>query len=153
MKTKIALFTVLLLIMVSCVAWIFYKSEPQYIDNPTRVNHVEKYDIVSIRPYNNLENSLKIAMVVQIDTVSFNNHYAVVKSLRWRDDFSDININSKTPCHKIIGKGTFYHKVNYFIGFNIMLITTWVIIILCFCVGTILISLIREFIGYDSLFD
>jgi hypothetical protein len=154
MKTKIGIFTALLVVMVSYVVWIFNMSEPKYIDNPNRVNEVKKYDIVSVRPYNNIENSLKIGMALQVDTTSFkNNHYAVVKSLRWSDGFMDIVINSKTPRHKIIGKGTFYHKVNYFIGFNIMMTTTVIIMIICIVLLVTLIRLLREFFRYNPIFD
>jgi len=151
MKTKIAIFTGLLLSMITYIGWIFYMSEPHYIDNP-QSNEVEKYDIVSIRPYGDIENSLDVGMVIQIDTTSFNNHYAVVKSTQWRDRYKDIQLNTITPNFKIIGKGTFYHKVNYFIGFNIMMITTVLIMIIAGVLFATLIGLLREFLGFDPLF-
>ena len=146
MKTKIALFVILLIIIVSYILWMFYMSEPQYIDNPRKGTKIEKYDIVSIRPYNNTENSLKIGMVLQIDSTSFkNNDYAVIKSLQYRDTFNDILINTKTPAFKIIGTGTFYHKINYFIGFNLMLLTTFIVMIIGIIVFVTLIRLLLDF--------
>ncbi|MDU9705210.1 hypothetical protein, partial [Helicobacter pylori] len=67
MKVKIAIFTTLLLGMLFYIGWIFYMSEPKYIDNP-QTNEVKRYDYVSIRPYENIENYLYTGIVLQIDT-------------------------------------------------------------------------------------
>lgn len=146
MKVKIAIFTTLLLGMLFYIGWIFYMSEPKYIDNP-QTNEVKRYDYVSIRPYENIENYLYTGIVLQIDTTSFQNHYATVKCSD--GSYRDIYINGATRRFKIIGTGTFYHKVNAFVGFNIMMITTLVIAILAIVILVTLIGLIREFLGWS----
>lgn len=146
MKVKIAIFTTLLLGMLFYIGWIFYMSEPKYIDNP-QTNEVKRYDYVSIRPYENIENYLYTGIVLQIDTTSFQNHYATVKCSDGL--YRDIYINGATRQFKIIGTGTFYHKVNAFVGFNIMMITTLVIAILAIVILITLIGLIREFLGWS----
>lgn len=146
MKVKIAIFTTLLLGMLFYIGWIFYMSEPKYIDNP-QTNEVKRYDYVSIRPYENIENYLYTGIVLQIDTTSFQNHYVTVKCSD--GSYRDIYINGATRQFKIIGTGTFYHKVNAFVGFNIMMITTLVIAILAIVILITLIGLIREFLGWS----
>lgn len=148
MKKKITLFTLLLLSMITYIVFMFYMSEPKYINNPDKTAYydIEKYDIVSVRPYQGIAYDLKIGMVIQVDTTSFkNSDYAVVKSMQWNNVYNDIKINTDTPGFKIIGKGTFYHKVNHFIGFNIVMITTAFVMIFCVIIFVVLIRLIHDF--------
>lgn len=66
-------------------SWIFYMSEPKYVDNPQQEIYPNKFDIVSIPKY---ENEVELAMIIQVDTSSSNRKYATVKSIThsW-DDF------------------------------------------------------------------
>jgi hypothetical protein len=148
MKAAIALFSVLFLSLIGLVAWMFYMSEPTYIDHPKLPSEIAKYDIITMRPYGSMESDLFIGMVIQVDTTSFtNNHYAVVKSTQWMKSYRDVKIDTITPNYKIIGRGTFYHKANHFVGFNIMFITTLAIIIIAIVVLVFLVGMI------DSFFD
>ena len=142
MKTKIILFVSTILLIIGYLVWINYMSEPKYKNNPDRVD-VELYDFVSIRPYGDIENNLDLGLVIQIDTISFQNKYAVVKTIDGH--YKDIQINGETRQYKIIGTGTFYHKVNAFIGFNIFRITNILIIILGIILVVFLIMSITSF--------
>lgn len=160
MKTKIAIFTTLLLGMLFYIGWIFYMSEPKYIDNAktNRQNEIERYDVVSSKDsYGNTN----LGMVVQIDSNFKNETRAIVRNFEnvysW-DKITTIHLKKFSATdsteggyitdYRIIGKGTFYHKVNSFVGFNIMMITTFIIIILSIVVLVTLIGLIREFLGW-----
>ncbi len=149
MKIKITIFTILLVSMISYIVWIFYMSEPEYIDNPQN-NKVEKYDIVSIRPFGNIEFDLELGMVIQIDTTIPNKHSAIIKSIQWNNTYKDIQLDTATPSYKIIGKGTFYHKINYLIGFNIMMTTIFLVAILAIVISVTLINLLQKILGFKS---
>lgn len=164
MKAKIAIFTTLLLGMLFYIGWIFYMSEPKYIDNAKegRQNEIEKYDVVSTQDgYGNTN----LGIVIQIDSNYKNGTItkAIVRNFEnvyhW-DKLTTINLKKYVDSathepgfvqldYRIVGKGTFYHKVNSFVGFNIMLITTLVIAILAIVVLITLIGLIREFMGWS----
>ncbi len=162
MKAKIAIFTTLLLGMLFYIGWIFYMSEPKYIDNAKTdaQNEIERYDVVSTKDtYGNTN----LGMVIQIDSNFKNETRAIVKNFEtvysW-DKITTIHLKGFaatdsvqagfTTDYRIIGKGTFYHKVNSFVGFNIMMITTFIIIILAIVVLVTLICLLREFLGWSD---
>ena len=159
MKTKIAIFAGLLLLMIAYIGWIFYMSEPHYIDN-AKLNEqykIERYDVVStVNGYN----QLSIGLIIQIDSVDAKETRATVKNFvhsGYGDDYTNIHLkkNSDTTFitdYRIIGKGTFYHKVNSWIGFNIMMITTIVIMIIAMVVLVTLIGLLRKFFGFNPIF-
>lgn len=160
MKAKIAIFTTLLLGMLFYIGWIFYMSEPKYIDNAKtdRQNEIERYDVVSTQ----VGEDVNIGLVMQIDSNFNNETRAIVKNFeyvysnyKWTIihlkgfPATDSTKGGFVADYRIIGKGTFYHKVNSFVGFNIMMITTAVIIILAIVVLVTLIGLIREFLGWS----
>jgi len=161
MKAKIAIFTTLLLGMLFYIGWIFYMSEPKYIDNAKtdKQNEIERYDVVSTQDsYGNTN----LGMVIQIDSNFKKETRAIVKNFEYVYSFNaltTIHLKGYTDSasakegfvtdYRIIGKGTFYHKVNSFVGFNIMMITTVVIIILAAVVLITLICLLREFLGWS----
>lgn len=159
-KIKIAILITLLSSMIFFIGFIFYMSEPNYIDNvgSNRQYKIHKYDVVSTA--NN--NSINIGVVIQIDSVSFKDTRATVKNFEYaysNDKYRIIHItpiatkDSTKDCftidYSIIGHGTFYHKVNSFVGFNIMMITVFIIVILLIIIARILILTIDELMGWD----
>ena len=140
-------------------------SEPKYINNAKteRQNEIEKYDVVST---NDTYGNTNLGMVIQIDT-NFKNKTvteAIVKNFdnayHW-DRITTIHLKKYVDSatnepgfvqldYRIVGKGTFYHKVNSFVGFNIMMITTFIIIILAIVILVTLICLVREFLGWSD---
>ena len=146
--------------MLFYIGWIFYMSEPKYIDNAKtdKQNNIEKYDIVSTVDNSN---NVSLGMVIQIDSNYKNETRAIVKNFEYvysnykiqyihLKEYSDSTGGGFVTDYRIIGKGTFYHKVNSFVGFNIMMITTFVIIILAIVILVTLIGLIREFMGWSD---
>lgn len=141
---KIIISALLLIIMGFFVGWIFYMSEPKYIDNDYKVP--QKYDIISIPigEYQMIGGETKIGMVLQMDSSTM-----LIKTMD--NTFINIPINNISG-YKIIGKGTFYHKVNTFIGFNIMMVTAIIIIIFSVIILFTLIGILREVMGYKDFF-
>lgn len=160
MKIKIAILTTLLLGMLLYIGWIFYISEPTYIDNAKagRQNEIEKYDVVSTKDsYGNTN----LGLVVQIDS-NYNNGTvtkAIVKNFEYVyhwDKLTTINLKKYVDSvtnksgfvildYRIVGRGTFYHIVNSFFSFNIMRVSTNIIAILAILILITLIDLIRDF--------
>ena len=127
-------------------------SEPQFIDNPESTWYPKRYDIITWET--KYVYSVSAGMVIQMDTTSMNHKYITVKSLYGRgDDFYRFKVGTVTPEWHIIGKGTFYHKINHFVGFNIMLITTICIMILAIIILITCIGIIRQLLGFDPIFD
>jgi len=159
-KIKAAIFAAILLSMISFVCWIFYMSEPKYINNAkaNQQNNIEKYDIVSSQDgYGNTS----IGLVMQVDSNFKNETRATVKNYEYTySQFSIIHLKRYfdsigagfTQDYRIIGKGTFYHKVNSFIGFNIMMGTAIIFIILAIIILFFLVGCLREWMGYDEIF-
>ena len=126
-KTKKAILLCSLIIgMIFYIGWVFYKSEPIYIDNCYK-QQLQKYDYVSIPgPFGGVQNGI----ILQVDSM-----HALVKThkqfIMFTDNrFYELDTKNKSS-YRIIGKGTIYHKVNNYIGFNIMLISQIMIGILC----------------------
>ena len=162
MKKKAIIFTTLLIGMISYITWIFYMSEPKYIDNAKAEsqNNIEKYDVVNTV---NSNGDVCIGVVIQIDNNFKNETRAIVKNFEHpysNDAFTTIHLKDIiakdstkagfTQDYRIIGKGTFYHKVNHFIGFNIMMTTNAFVIIMILIIGSTLIGIVREYLGYDE---
>jgi len=63
-----------------------------------------------------------------------------------------ILLNTNTPSYSIVGTGTFYHKVNYLIGFNIMMTTVIFVMIFCVIIFFTLIITLRDMLGSDFEF-
>ena len=128
-KTKARLFFGLLILMISYVGFIFYVSEPEYT-NDIQNRPLHQFDIVTVQDHlwGNLgdESNYEVntGIVLQTDGKT-----ALVKvSSRYlggNDDLYDLTI--KDGKYRIVGKGTFYHKVNFYVGFNIMIITQVII--------------------------
>lgn len=135
---KVAIFIVLTISMIYYIGWVFYMSEPKYIDNCSK--KMERYDYVSIPEYKySFETKQEVinGIVLQVDE-----NRALIKCKDWRDEFYELDLkNSK---YRIVGKGTIYHKVNDYVGFNIMLITQLFIGILCTIIIITLVSTLRE---------
>lgn len=131
-KSKAWLFFGLLVSMITYVLWTFYISEPEYINNSTG-KKLEKYDLVSIadsylsfRLDDSENENVRTAIVLQTDET-----FALLKLTEntfMESKFKQVRIKSNT--YRIIGRGTFYHKLNSHAGFNIMLISEVLIIII-----------------------
>jgi hypothetical protein len=133
---KLIIFIALSLSMIYYIGWVFYMSEPKYIDNCNK--KVEKYDYVSLPEHKfsfETKQEVKNGIVLQVDSTK-----AIVKCTGYNDKFYEIDL--KESQYRIIGKGTIYHKVNNYVGFNIMLITQLLIGALC---AIIIITLISTF--------
>ena len=142
-KIKLALLSTLLLGMLFYIGWVFYISEPQYIDNCYK--KVEQFDYVSIpeshyssfgNTYAN--NDVNNGIVLQVDSTK-----AIVKVIRWSEEFTEIDL--KKHEFRIIGKGTIYHKVNNYVGMNIMLITQVFIGILAAILMYVVSSIVKDY--------
>lgn len=113
----------LMLSMLSFIIFVFYSSEPKFIDNISPNQKIVAYDYISVPSslWHNIGSEdnqyVNNGLVLQTDGVN-----ALVKvNEGYRDDM--IQINNKAHEYRIVGKGTWYHKVNQYVGFNIMLIT------------------------------
>ena len=116
-KIKIATFIILLITMIIYIGWVFYISEPKYIDGCYK--KPERYDYVSIPKYTfdgETKQEVVNGIVLQVDSTT-----ALVKCKRWGDEFYELDL--KKSDYRIVGKGTIYHKINDYVGFNIMVIT------------------------------
>lgn len=144
-RRKLRFLLCLLVTLIIYVGWVFYISEPTYIDNAqTYTNQLSddghkyplyKYDFVVI-PEHGLyatedKNSVMTGMVLQID-----GKHALVKIFEggysW-EDYYDLILDKSH--YRVIGSGTIYHKVNHYIGFNIMMISNAFIMILILIIG------------------
>lgn len=134
---KVAVFIMLTISMVYYIGWVFYMSEPKYIDNCNK--KLEKYDYVSIPKYKYLSSNQEVinGFILQVDEKK-----ALIKCKKYSDEFYELDL--KESEYRIIGKGTIYHKVNDYVGFNIMIITQLFIGILCAIIMIILITTLTE---------
>lgn len=116
-KIKLIVSTILACLMGLYLVFVFYLSEPKYVNNSYKP--LEKYDYVSIPkyqsdmgyPYNEVMNGI----VLQVDSTK-----ALVKIKRYSySEYYQLDLNR--PMFRIIGRGTIYHKINDYVGFNIML--------------------------------
>jgi hypothetical protein len=138
-KIKATIFSVLLILMLSYIGWVFYMSEPSYVDNCYK--KVEKFDYVSVSysDYKSLYDSelnkrVENGIILQIDSSK-----AIAKV---GDEFKELDL--KAHNFRIIGRGTIYHKVNCYVGLNIMFITQVFIGIICALLIITLISLLND---------
>jgi hypothetical protein len=113
----------LILSMLSFIIFIFYSSEPKFIDNISANQKIEAFDYISLpdRLYENIGSEsnqyVNNGLVLQSDGIN-----ALVKvNEGYRENM--VQINLKDHQYRIVGKGTWYHKVNQYVGFNIMIIT------------------------------
>ena len=112
-----------ILSMLSFIIFIFYSSEPKFIDNISTNQKIEAFDYISLpdRLYVNIGSEsnqyVNNGLVLQSDGIN-----ALVKvNEGYRENM--VQINLKDHQYRIVGKGTWYHKVNQYVGFNIMIIT------------------------------
>jgi hypothetical protein len=122
-----------------------YKSEPKYKNDMYGYPKVNDYVSVYHKlQYNDITENTFTGLVVQTDTSSF--------SMMFSSGFNDfrnsgiISFPYKGVPYKILGTGTFYHKVNLYVGFNIMMITIWINIVLAGVIFVMLSVLIRNII-------
>lgn len=125
-KNKARLFLGLLLAMITYIGWSFYISEPKYINGISN-KKLEPYDLITVDDdtYSyTIGTNVKTAIVLQMDET-----FALIKTTsRWGDSFKQIKVGSGQ--YRIVGRGTIYHKVNSWVGFNIMLISQALITII-----------------------
>lgn len=140
-KVKAALFFTLLIPMISYIMWVFYVSEPKYVDNCYK--KVEAFDYLSLPPYdfesdyNTANNTVENGLVLQIDSSK-----AIVKIDNFTTTYKEVDL--KKHKFRIIGKGTVYHKVNSYVGTNIMLISQVFIAIICAMICYSLVTLLKD---------
>lgn len=118
-KQRAWLFFGLLIGMIAFILEVFYLSEPKYIDNVDG-KQIEKYDLIATGAYGNLTNNedVDMGLVLQV-----NPGCVLVKDLdhSWNDN--KVIDPSQVKSYRVVGRGTIYHKINNYVGFNIMLIT------------------------------
>lgn len=140
-KVKIAMFITLLLSMIFYIGWVFYVSEPKYIDSCYKTP--KRYDYVSIPEYKyswQTKTEVINGIVLQVDSTT-----ALIKVKKWREEFYQLDL--KKSDYRIIGKGTIYHKINGYVGFNIMLITQFFITILSIIIGVTVFSTLKDLLN------
>ncbi len=99
-KVKIAVFVTLICSMVYYIGWVFYMSEPKYINSCYKIP--EQYDYVSIPTYKysyETRQAVINGIVLQVDSAK-----ALVKC---SSEFYELDL--KNSEYRIIGKGTIYH--------------------------------------------
>ena len=134
-KSKARLFFGLLILMITYVGFVFYVSEPTYSNIKDRA--IKTFDFVAIPDKYNLGDEsayeVQTGIVLQTDGETA---LVCVKSryMGGSDDLYEIKLKDHGK-YRIIGEGTFYHKVNYYVGFNIMIITQFIIGILLAILG------------------
>ena len=124
------------------VGWVFYISEPTYIDNCYKP--IERYDYVSVSGrYYHTKGEVENGLILQRDSTS-----ALIKCKRPFPymNFNYYQLNIKEDTYRIIGKGTIYHKINDYVGFNLMVITQIIIGILAGCLIFALTPIITKFL-------
>ena len=136
---KVGIFILLVASMIFYIGWVFYVSEPDYIDNISN-KEICKYDYVSIKEYRySFESKQEVITGIVLRS---DNETALVKYNGWRNEFYELDL--KKSDFRIIGKGTIYHKVNDYVGFNIMLISQVFIVVLCLIITFTLIDILRD---------
>jgi len=135
-KQRAWLFFGLLTGMITFILEVFYLSEPKYIDNVDGKN-IEKYDLIATGAYGDLTNneSVDMGLVLQV-----NPGCVLIKDIdrSWREN--KIIDPSQVKSYRIVGKGTIYHKINNYVGFNIMVITQ---VLIGICLGLLIITQTR----------
>jgi hypothetical protein len=128
-KAKARLFFGLLILMLSYVMFIFYVSEPTYTSN-IKDRPLKPFDFVSVQDdlWRNLGDDsnyqVNTGIVLQTDGTKA---LVSVKGRYLGSDDELYELKLKDHKYRLIGEGTFYHKVNYYVGFNLMIITQVII--------------------------
>jgi hypothetical protein len=149
-RKKLFFLITLCTILTVFVGWIFYISEPDYIDDVEMIRRgtrLEKYDFVSLPKYQ-FTNEVENAIIIQVDS---SNALAMIdSSFPHHDEY--VQLKLKEHKYRLVGKGTLYHKVNHFVGFNIFFFTELALIILAgvyyVTLFSTLVSLLKQ---YDLL--
>jgi len=130
----------LIVAMISYILWVFYISEPVYINN-LQNKKLEVYDYVSISKYRNTydQEEMVNGIILQLD-----NETALLLVKNYGDKYYQLNL--KSHHYRIVGRGTIYHKVNQYVGFNIMLITQICIGILTAVLIITTVSTLKQFV-------
>jgi len=124
--------------LVSTISTIWYLSEPKYIDYIQK--DVEKYDLV----VNNTRYITELSIVLQVSKDKI-----LIKDITgWNDSYHYLDRNPKT--FDIVGKGTIYHKVNFYVGFNLMFISQILLSILLAVVIIINSKLLYDFLAIEK---
>ena len=137
-KAKARFLLATIISMVSYIMWTFYISEPKYINNSNE-KQLEAYDWISLPEYqyswqDESNRNVINGLVLQID-----GQKALVKT-EGRYSFSSddmVEVDIKAHKYRIVGEGTIYHRVNQWVGFNMMLITQ---IFIGICVALLIIT-------------
>lgn len=126
-KSKARKFTFLLILMMTYVLGVNWLSEPTYVQGD--MPRPKPFDLVVLPEYESITRTSNVeveqGMVLQ---VSADRALVKIKSpyLGGSDSFKDVKISE--GAYRVIGEGTIYHKVNHFIGFNLMFTSQLVMI-------------------------
>jgi hypothetical protein len=118
-------FWIMITVAIGYIAWTWYVSEPRYVSN-NRDNTIQTYDWVSVPEYGILtfdtiqNQDVETGLCLQTDGQT-----ALIKlEPRYFGAGSKlIEVNIGNGKWRVIGKGTIYHKVNHYIGFNLFLLS------------------------------
>lgn len=141
---KLLILSSLVIFMLSYIITVFYLSEPKYIDNNEN-KVIAPYDYVNVLYKKNSYSAEYInVMVLQIDA-----NFVLVKT----DGTGDYNPFGRSDEYiryprsgkfYIVGRGTIYHKINGYVGFNIMFITQAFLLVLLFITSGTVFRLTRD---------
>lgn len=122
-----------LLIYIGCmlayILLVFYLSEPKY-SNDVSQGDPQVYDYVIVPSYSSSTwDHVDQGIVLQRGIGPDGKDRILIKitSDSWSKD-KDVEVKGRD--YRIVGKGTIYHKINRYIGFNIMMITQVIVTIL-----------------------
>lgn len=142
-KNLIAKSIALIILLLGMIGYIFYMtylSEPKFENN--RYGKPNTFDYISVYYKEGYSEGFLEGIVVQTDTSGF--------AMRYSSGLTDLHFKSGiysfpyNQSNRILGKGTFYHKANAYVGFNIMITSVIFILILFIVLLTSLIKIINE---------
>jgi hypothetical protein len=143
---KAIVFICLSVLMIAYIGWTFYISEPKYIDGISS-KKIETFDWIAMYEKEwswDEETNVVMGIVIQVDgdraLVKTDGQYSFSEG-RMRD------LQISTSKYRIVGRGTIYHKVNQYVGFNIMLISQVFIGILLLIILFTQVSILKDFLS------
>lgn len=145
-KIKLLVFTLQFLLLTTSLVFIFMNSEPTYTNDNAK--KIEINDILAVQT-DGYSKDIDLYIVLQVNHFE-PNATALLKELSSgpfpRDAY--LTYTHKNLLHNVVGKGTFYHKINAFAGFNLMFVTQFLLslwlVIVTFVILDTLSDVMRE---------
>lgn len=138
-KNKIIALVCVVLVMISYIGWSFYISEPKYENDCNR--NVGIYDFITLNEYSYSSGEIKnVDLCIVIQTSK--DIILVKKMNKYTDTYLELNKNKNN--YRVVGKGTIYHKVNNYVGFNIMQLSQIFSVLLISILVIVIISLTKN---------